>query len=359
MEEPLISVVVPVYNAEPFLRESLESLLGQTYGNLEFLFMENGSTDDSAAILATYAEADERAEVHRSARNRGIFANVNAGIALARGELVAFYHADDLYDPDTVRREFAVLDAQPELGAVFCTDVFIDERGREFGRLVLPPEIASEPALDYPAVLNGFLRHKNAFIRCSTGLFRKGVLDAVGPFDDVYGIRADLEMWLRLTRRASIAILPEHLVSYRFGHDNSSRRYERLRTEPEIFFEILDRELAAGGSVVAEADALRAYEGHRAEDLLLASLTAYITGEIWKARSLLARVDPRSIVRTASVDRLRLLSLFVSAQLLVRLPRVPPVAALLYHRWHGGGLERKRRKRARKVMRDSARAAPT
>jgi glycosyltransferase involved in cell wall biosynthesis len=358
-ERPLISVVVPVYNAEKYLRASLDSILGQTYSNVEFLVMDDASTDGSATILREYKARDPRVRIRRAAENRGPFGTINAGITCARGEFLAIHHADDIYDPRILELEVEALRMRPKAGAVFCADVFIDEDGAEFGRLVLPPEIAAASLLDYRLVLNGFLRHQNAFIRCSSGMFRKSVFDAAGPFDDSYDLRADLEMWLRLTRRAPIAILPEHLVSYRFGHDNESRRYEHLRTEPEIFFTIVDRELAAGGSEVAEPDAIRAYEGHRAEDLLLTSLNAYIAGEIPKARALLGSVDPRSIARTAQIDRVRLLLLFVLAYLLVRLPRVPLVSALLYHRWHGRGLERKRKKRASKVMRNSERTLPT
>ena len=343
---PLISVVVPVYNGEEYLRESLDSILGQTYSNVEFLLMDDASTDGSPAILREYAARDPRIRIHRAPENRGIFGNINEGISCARGELLAIHHADDVYDARILEREVELLRVRPEAGVVFCTDVFIDEDGVEFGRLVLPPEIAAAPLLDYRLVLNGFLRHQNAFIRGGSGLFRREILLEVGPFDPAFDLRADLEMWLRLARRAPIAILDEHLVRYRFGHENSSRNYDRLRVEPEFFFEIVDRELATAGAGVAAPEALAAYEGHRAEDLLLVAVNRYIVGDRRGARDLLAAVRLDALARTSHVDRKRLIVLLLSMRGIVRLPRIQFLASLLYERWHGRGLDRKRRPRA-------------
>ena len=247
-----------------------------------------------------------------------------------------------------------MLRARPEAGVVFCTDVFIDADGMEFGRLALPPEIAAAPLLDYRLVLNGFLRHKNAFIRGGSGLFRREVLLEVGPFDPAFDLRADLEMWLRLARRAPIAILDEYLVRYRFGHENSSRRYDRLRVEPEFFFEIVDRELATAGSGIAEPDALAAYEGHRAEDLLFVAVNRYIVGDRRGARDVLRAVRLGALAGTNHVDRKRLVVLLLSMRGIVRLPRIPPLAALLYERWHGRGVARKKRPRTARPSSDAA-----
>jgi glycosyltransferase involved in cell wall biosynthesis len=344
--DPAVSVVVPVYNGERFLRESLDSILDQTYRDIEVLLMDDASTDGAPSIMREYAEADERVQIHRAPKNRGIFANINAGIALARGELVAIHHSDDLYHPKILEQELAFLRDHPDVGVVFCADIFIDEDGREFGRLTLPAEIRANRVLDYEAVLNGFLRYMNSFIRGGSGLFRKAVLEEVGPFDDGYLLRADLEMWLRLARCAPVAVLDEHLVRYRWGHDNSSLRYEHLRTEPEISFTIIDRALAEGGRRVAVPDALAAYDGHRAEDLMVVAVNRYIVGNRRAVRDALRQVRASWILGTSRVERGRLLALYVLLHVLARIPRLAPVAAVFHSRWHGRGLERKRRARA-------------
>src|SRR5262245_40453342 len=92
----LVSIVVPVYNGARYLRESLDSILGQTYPHTEVLVMDDASTDETPQVLASYGD---RVRVHRQPWNRGIYGNANDGIALARGEYIAVYHGDDVYDP--------------------------------------------------------------------------------------------------------------------------------------------------------------------------------------------------------------------------------------------------------------------
>src|SRR5436309_516341 len=98
----LVSVIVPVYNGARYLRECLDSLLHQTYAEFEIIVADDASTDDTPAIIASYGD---RVRSLRQAVNVGIYANANAGIELARGEFVAIYHADDVYDPRIVELE--------------------------------------------------------------------------------------------------------------------------------------------------------------------------------------------------------------------------------------------------------------
>src|SRR5689334_22259492 len=99
---PRVSVVVPVWNGERFLRESLDSILLQTFPSLEVIVMDDASTDGTEQIVRSYGDA---VRYHRQSATRGIYGNCNDGIALARGEFIAIYHADDIYDPTIVERE--------------------------------------------------------------------------------------------------------------------------------------------------------------------------------------------------------------------------------------------------------------
>lgn len=334
---PLVSVVVPVYNGEEYLEESLESILGQTYDNLEVLVMDDASTDGAPAILQSFAERDDRVRYERQPSNRGIFGNINDGIALARGDYVAIHHSDDVYDREILAVEVAYLDRHPDVGAVFCTDIFIDQSGTEFGRLELPPEIRAAEVLSDAAVVNGILRHQNVFIRGGTSLIRNAVYEEVGNFDDAYSLRADLHMWLRISRRFPIAILDRPLVRYRTHAENSSVRYARLRIEPELWFAVMDRVLAEGGREVAQADALAAYEGHRAEDLLMVAVNQYIVGDGSGLRATLKRVRAGRIVGTPRIQRGRLLLLWAILHVVGRLPRLGVAARAFSWRWYRAG----------------------
>ncbi len=99
--DPLVSVIVPVYNGAKYLRESLDSILAQTHPNVEIVVVDDCSTDDTPRILESYGSV---LRVLRQTRNRGQFASVNDALDIVRGEYVAVFHADDVYDPDIVAR---------------------------------------------------------------------------------------------------------------------------------------------------------------------------------------------------------------------------------------------------------------
>jgi glycosyltransferase involved in cell wall biosynthesis len=329
---PLVSILVPSYNGATFLREALDSLLAQTYPHIEIVLLDDASTDETPAIAAEYAG---RLTYVRQAVNMGIYDNVNVGIARARGEFIATYHADDVYLPTIVEAEVQYLQAHPDVGAVFCSDIFVDASGREYGRIVLPPPVRGEVPLDYRTVQNALLTYKNRFLVCPTAMVRASVHRHVGVYrQDRYRNTADLEMWLRIARAYPIGILETHLMRYRHFHGNSSQRYHRLRTAPENFFAIMGEYLDTGGRAVATPEALVAYEAHRSEDRLMAAISHYIKAELPEGRDALRQVQLGAIARTRTVQRWRLLLLAAGLWFLLRLPRVERVAQAMFERWH-------------------------
>ena len=330
---PLVSIIVPVFNGEQFLRESLDSIVAQTYPQTEVLVMDDASTDGTQPIVKSYGDY---VRYYRQSITRGIYGNTNDGIGMARGEHIAVYHADDLYHPGIVEREVAFLREHPSAGAVFCQDVFMDLRGVEVGRLELPPEVRGGRPLEFPAIFNALLKYKNRILRCPSSMVRTSVYRDVGRYrDQEFRNTSDLEMWLRIARKYPIGILEEYLLWYRHGHGSSAQRYHHLRTEPERYFQIMDLYLSAGGLAVATAEALTAYEAHRAEDHLTCAVNHYIRAERAKARAALRRVRADRILGSPEVQRWRLLCLFLVLQGLSRIPRSAVVAGLLYQRRYG------------------------
>jgi glycosyltransferase involved in cell wall biosynthesis len=332
---PLVSVIVPVFNGEQFLRESLNSIIAQTYPRVEILVMDDASTDRTPEIIGSYGPSIKS---YRQPATRGIYGNVNDGIAMAQGDLIAVYHADDRYHPAIVDREVAFLRQFPEAGAVFCEDIFIDAFGRECGRLELPPEVRGGRPLSYPVVLNALLLYKNRFLRCPTCMVRASVHQDVGVYRDAeFFNTSDLDLWLRIAKKYPIGILPEYLIWYRRGHNRSSERYHRLRTEPERYFRIMDMYLDGGDRALATPDSLAAHEAHRAEDTLMRAVSAYILSRRDEFQITLRQVSARRILRSPRVRRFRLLALFALLHGLARLPRIPLAAHLFYRRWHARG----------------------
>lgn len=329
---PLVSVIVPSYNGARFLPESLDSILAQSYPRIEILLLDDASTDDTPAVAARYAG---RISYVRQPVNLGQFDNVNDGIARATGELVAVYHADDLYLPRIVEREVAYLEAHPEVAAVFASDVFVDAAGREYGRLRLPPEVRGEQPLDYATVLNALLTYKNRFLVGPSAMVRASVYAAVGRYrEERYRIASDLEMWMRIARQWPIAVLEDHLMKYRHFHGNASQQFEFLRTAPDAYFFLMDDYLESGDRALARPDALAHFEAHRMEDRLMSVISHYIKGELREGRQLLRQVRLGAIVRSRQVQRWRLVVITLGLRALVRLPRIDWVARRMFARWH-------------------------
>jgi glycosyltransferase involved in cell wall biosynthesis len=329
---PLVSVIVPVYNGERHLRESLDSVLAQTHPHLEVLVLDDASTDSTPQIVESYGSAVRHV---RQNETQGIYENANTGISLATGEYIAIYHADDVYAPTIVERELAYFTEHPDVGVVFALDAFIDAAGREYGKLSLPRELRGRGPLDYEAVVNALLTYMNTFLRCPGAMVPATVYRDVGPYrQDRYRNTADLDMWLRIARRYRIGILEEHLFKYRHFHGNSSQRYHHLRTDPGRTFVILDDYLADGAMRVARPRSLRAYEAHRAEDALHRSVSHYILAQHAAARRVLGDVKPGALLGSGRVQRLRLLVLWGLLQVLLRLPRSEWIAEAFYNRWH-------------------------
>jgi len=332
---PLVSIIVPVFNGEKYLRESLDSILAQTYPRTEIFVMDDASTDGTAAVVATFGN---RVKYRRQDSNRGIYGNVNDGIAMARGEYIATYHADDIYDPRIVEREVDFLQRYPEAGAVFSQTIFIDPAGNEHGRLQVPQEVRGGRPLAYPVVFNALLKNKNRFLTCPSSMVRASVYRDVGVYRDAeFRNTSDMEMWLRIARKYPVGVLEEYLFRYRYGHGNSAQKYRRLRTDAERYFNIMDLYLQDGDSAIATPRALAGHEAHRAQDNLMRAINFYILGELDQAADVLRLVRPGSILRSAAVQRARLLLLYSALQCLVRLPRLSFLAELFYRRWNVKG----------------------
>ena len=296
---PLVSIVVPAYNAERFLPEALASICAQSYSAIEIIVCDDASTDSTPEVAN--GAGDERVRYLRNDRTLGGYGAMNRGVAESRGEYVAIYHADDVYSPDIVERELAFLREHPDAGAVFCLDRFIDERGREYGRLELPPSLANVESFDTALLAESLLRYKNTFLRTPSVMVRRAAFDAVGGFDqERFGIAADLDLWVRLSVDSRIGLVHEYLMGYRHYTAQWSRQYERMRTEPEIFFSVMDRHLSrAGIRALVSADALTCYRVWRVQDEAERAANAYVLGDRQKAVALLNSSLVRPLLRSS------------------------------------------------------------
>jgi glycosyltransferase involved in cell wall biosynthesis len=343
VETPLVSVVVPVFNAATHLRDSLDSILAQTYPRTEVIVVDDASTDATPDVLGEYTD---RVLLYRQPERRGIYGNINDGIARASGDYVAVYHADDVYHPRIVEREAAHLTENTHVDAVFCKSLFIDPASRAYARRDSPPELQAGRALDHRTVVNALLTNMNRFLRCPSVMLRAASLREMGPFDErEYGGSADLDMWLRIAWRGHLSILDEYLLAYRIGHGNDSETLHRLRTDPRRYLEVMERCLRNEGRAVASAEALLAFEGHRARDILVRAIHHYLRDEAREARLLLDELPFRKLSRRPPLPRRAWRGWALLMHALARLPSSRGVRRYVHRRWGSGTIPSPRGRR--------------
>ncbi len=163
--QPKISIVVPVYNTEAYLPACVETLLSQTHANLELIFVDDGSTDNSPALLDAYAERDPRVRVIRQ-KNGGVSSARNAGIEKATGAYIGFVDSDDTVEPNYVEALLGAFAAHPEIGVSICNRfIHGHPNGREIGAAagagrVLSPREAIRYAVSIGKSFEGYLWNK-------------------------------------------------------------------------------------------------------------------------------------------------------------------------------------------------------
>ncbi len=204
METPTVSVVMCVYNAERYVAEAIDSILGQTMRDFEFIIVCDASTDGTEAILRRYSERDARIRVSIHPR-QGIPAAANYGCQLARGTYIARMDADDIAFPDRLERQVTFLERNPEVGVLGGALEVIDEEGRVTHRRIPPLEDAE---------IRKLLLHECCIYQPAV-MFRSDVFRASGGYRRAFVYAEDYDLWLRLAERCRLANLPEPLVRYR------------------------------------------------------------------------------------------------------------------------------------------------
>jgi glycosyltransferase involved in cell wall biosynthesis len=204
---PRVSVVIPSYNCAAWLPETVDSVLAQTYANTEVIVVDDGSTDDTRAVLRPYAS---RVRI-LSQPNRGVSAARNAGVIASTGALIAFLDADDVWMPTKVADQVAVLGRRPAMGVCFTNytefgDADVEhgfqEGGDKLSRLAREPLGDDAYLITSERLFEEFLAGGTQPCWTSTVMVRRRCLDRVGLFDERYTRPSveDMQLWLRLSK---------------------------------------------------------------------------------------------------------------------------------------------------------------
>jgi glycosyltransferase involved in cell wall biosynthesis len=259
---PYVSILLPVYNGARYLGAALDSLRAQTFTDFEIVAIDDGSTDETPAILAAYAQREPRLRVLRQATNQGIAAALNAGIAAARGAYLARMDADDVSAPQRLEKQVAFMDAHPEIGACGTGMQNAKAEGSS-ASLWIPPSAAA--VVRWRLLFGNCMSHP-------TVVMRRAALAALGdgpPYRASAPHAEDYDLWVRLSAHTDIANLPEVLY-YRHLHEGSvSRRYaaQQRRSAVEVTQRALGQLL---GTDIGFADALDLRRGVSGERLAAA-----------------------------------------------------------------------------------------
>ncbi len=204
---PHISVVMPVYNAAKYLRESIDSIIGQSYTDFEFIIINDGSTDSTESIINSYK--DSRIKYHKNDINRGIIYCLNKAIRMAKGSLIARMDADDISDEKRLEIQTEFLSTNSKVIVVGSAVHLIDEEGRRLEKSV--PRITPN-LLRWEAIFSTPMAHP-------TVLFRKKEIVALGLYKDKLHAE-DYDLWTRVLIHHECANIQQALLCYRI-HNSS------------------------------------------------------------------------------------------------------------------------------------------
>jgi glycosyltransferase involved in cell wall biosynthesis len=221
--EPRVTVMMPVHNAQAYLREALDSVLAQSYPHWELVAVDDGSSDDSWTLLREYAARDPRLRVFRQPEQRGIVATRNRALENVdpASHYLAILDADDVALPDRLAAQVAFLEAHPEHALVGGHTLIIDERSQALGMRRYP--------LEYAEICRVITRYNP--IAQSAVMLRRSHQLQVGGYDPSYPRCQDYDLWLRIAARYPVANLDRPVIRYRISQAQGKRTHLRQTLE--------------------------------------------------------------------------------------------------------------------------------
>jgi glycosyltransferase involved in cell wall biosynthesis len=243
-ESPLVCICVPTFNVAGTVKETLDSIVAQTYQNMVIHISDNASTDGTVNVVKSVS--DNRIQIHCNSENLGGEGNFTRCIELAEGKYTAIFHADDLYNPEMVSRQVNFLESNPDICAAFTAAQTIDENGVLLSEIGAPPlyKKGETAKYDFKDLLKTILLRRN-FLVCPSVMVRtevyKNVIKEWGS--TLFNSASDVDTWLRLASSAPIGVINEPLMQYRISQLQYSDRI-RKRTSKADFFLVMDHYLS-------------------------------------------------------------------------------------------------------------------
>jgi glycosyltransferase involved in cell wall biosynthesis len=241
MNAPRVSVLIGCWNNAATLPAAIDSILAQTVAALELIVVDDGSTDETPALVRAIGDSRVR---YLPLDHMGIARSLNAGLRAARAPVVAVQDADDWSEPARLERQLAVFDERPDVVVVGVRMREVDESGRE---------LAPRTGQSAGDVTRALLRHNP--IPNSAASFRRDVVLALGGYDARYRYAMDYDLWLRAAERGRVVVLPDRLATRRMSSRNVAATRERAQTAEVVRMrvraQVRRRTLRGSGAIVA------------------------------------------------------------------------------------------------------------
>jgi glycosyltransferase involved in cell wall biosynthesis len=273
--KPLVSICIPVFNGEKTIAKTINSLINQTYKNIEIIVVDNCSSDSTVRIVQGFSDLRIRLILNENHLPCAEY-NWNRCFQYGQGEFMAIFHADDVYLPHMVSRQVETFKNFPMLGGVFTQGNIIDEENNIVGEFKLPPEIRDSEPCFYPKIFNAALEYAD-FLPSPSAMLRRDLYVKLSPFRyDQFRSASDFDMWLRAAASAPIIILNEKLMNYRVSKTQGSFAINKLRTHESDFFKVMDYHIAQNKNAdVISTGSLDSYEISRMGDQLIRAWNSF------------------------------------------------------------------------------------
>ena len=214
----LVSVIIPAYNHEKYIKECIESVLNQTYENIEVLVEDDCSTDKTKEIIKSIE--DKRLKKFYAKKNKGVVQTINELTKKCNGKYIAVLGSDDVWYPTKIEEQVKVFKKNPKLGAVFTQLDLIDEKGNVYPKEDPTYKIFNNTNMKSYERLRVFYQKGNHLCH-PTSMISKKAIEDIGPYNRAFRQLHDYEYWTRLLQKYEIHIIPKRLIGYRRELTNS------------------------------------------------------------------------------------------------------------------------------------------
>jgi glycosyltransferase involved in cell wall biosynthesis len=211
---PLVSIGIPTYNGAKYLRESVDSVLAQSFVGFELIIIDDVSSDESWAIAEEYARKDARVSAVRNSQRLGLVANFNRCIELTKGPFVCVWHQDDVMMPQNIEKKVALMEANPQVGFVHSNVLMIDDRGQVLSEHWEPDSRRDYTSSGWEFFLKMIEPDKN-YVCCPSVVARRECYKNLGMFREELFFACDWELWMRFALDYDVACLGTPLIQFR------------------------------------------------------------------------------------------------------------------------------------------------